>query len=115
MTDLASVSGSISKVVRRKRDAHWRGIGEATLAALVGIILRIFELVVIEVEVRSAGEVHDREDRAERLLEAGHIARLLVRAQELLVALALDLDEVGHLGDFVDVAEDLADTPLLRR
>ena len=95
-------------------DAHRRGIGEAALAALVGVVLRVFELVMVEVEVGGAGEVHDREHRAQRLLEARDIARLLVRAEELLVALALNLDEVRHLADFVDVAEDLADSPLLR-
>src|SRR5690348_18428660 len=69
---------------------------------------------MVEVEVRGAGEIHDREDRAKGRLEARDIARLLVRGEELLVALALNLDEVRHLADFVDVAEDLADSPLLR-
>src|SRR3546814_6723858 len=38
----------------------------------------------------------------------------LVRTQELLIAFALNLDQVRHLHHFVNVAEDLAD-PLLRR
>src|SRR4029079_5238440 len=50
---------------------------------------------------------------AERCLHGRHVARLRVGAEELLVALALNLDEVRHLGDFVDVAEDLADPPLI--
>ena len=66
---------------------------------------------MVEVEVGGAGEIDDREHRAKRLLEARDIAGLRVRAEELLVALALNLDEVRHFGDFVDVAEDLADTP----
>ena len=92
-------------------DAHRRGIGEAALAALVGVVLRVLELIMVEVEVRGAGEVDDREHRAKRLLEARDIAGRRVRAEELLVALALNLDEVRHFGDFVDVAEDLADSP----
>src|SRR6185437_378801 len=91
-------------------DAHRRGIGEAALAALVGVILRLFELIMVEVEVRRAGEVDDREHRAQGLLEARDIARLGVRAEELLVALALNLDEVRHFRDFVDIAENLADS-----
>src|SRR6185295_8294129 len=70
-------------------------------------------LIAIEVEVRRAGEIDNREHRAERLLETRDVARLGVRAKELLVALSLNLDEVRHLGDFVDVSENLADTPLL--
>ncbi len=66
---------------------------------------------MVEVEVRGAGEVDDREHRAKGLLEARDIAGLGVRAEELLVAFALNLDEVRHFGDFVDVAENLADSP----
>ena len=94
-----------------QRDAHRRGIGEAALAALVGVVLGMLELVMIEIEVRRAGEVDDREDRPERLLETRNVAGLGVRTQELFVALALNLDQVRHLGDFVDVAENLADAP----
>ena len=39
------------------------------------------------------------------------MADRLVGAQELFVAFALDLDQVRHLHHFVDIAEDLADTP----
>src|SRR5437868_6328056 len=73
----------------------------------------MLELIMIEVEVRSAREIHDREHRAKRLLQTRDISRLRVRAEELLVALALNLDEVRHFADFVDVAEDLADPPLV--
>ncbi len=92
-------------------DAHRRGIGETALAALVGVVLRVFELVAVEVEVRGAGEILDRENRAKRLFEARDIADCRVRAEELLVAFALNLDEVRHFRDFVDVAENLADAP----
>ena len=94
-------------------DAHRRGIGEAALAALVGVVLGVLELVMVEVEVRGAGEIDDREHRAQGLLEARDVAGLRVGAEELLVALALNLDEVRHFGDFVDVAENLADAPLI--
>ena len=76
-------------------------------------VLSIFnEFVVDEIEFGGTGEVADREDRAQRLFEAGDVIDLLVRAQELFVALALHLDQVRHVDDFVDVAEDLADAPL---
>ena len=68
---------------------------------------------MVEVEVGGAGEVHDREHRTKRLLQPRDIARLRVRTEELLIALALNLDEVRHFGDFVDVAEDFADSPLV--
>ena len=40
-----------------QRDAHRRGIGQAALAALVGVVLRLLELIMVEVEVRGAGEI----------------------------------------------------------
>ena len=98
-----------------QRDAHRGGIGDAALAALVGVVFRRLQLILDEIQLRRAREVADREDRTQRLLQAGHIAVLGPRAQELLVALALHLDEVGHLHDFVDVSEDLADALLGRR
>jgi hypothetical protein len=96
-----------------QRDLHRRRVSDAALAALGGVVLRVLELVVDEVELGGAGEVADREHRAQRLLEARDVAGALVRAQELLVAFALDLDQVRHLHHFVDVAEDLADALLL--
>src|SRR6185437_11910462 len=92
-------------------NAHRSGIGEAALTTFIGVVFRLLELVMVEVEVRSSGEIDDREHRTERLLEARDVSDLRVGAEELLVALALNLDEVRHLGDFVDVAEDLADSP----
>ena len=94
-----------------QRDAHRRGIGQAALAALVGVVLGMLEHIMVEVEVRGAGEILDREDRAQGLLEARDIADRGVGAEELLIAFALNLDEVRHLADFVDVAENLADSP----
>ena len=74
--------------------------------------LGVFELVVDEVELGGAGEVADREHAAQRLLEPRDIADRRIGAQELLVAFALNLDQVRHLHDFVDVAEHLADALL---
>jgi hypothetical protein len=108
-TERVSVSGSTDEA---ERHAHRRGIGHAPLAALVGVVLRILELIVDEIELRGAGEVADREDRAERLLEAGNIAVGGAGAQELLIAFTLNLDEVRHLHHFVDVPEDFADALL---
>ena len=98
-----------------QRHAHRRGIGDAALAALVGVVFGLFELVMDEIELGGAGEIADREHRAQRLFEARDIAVLRSRAQELLVALALNLDQVRHFRDFVDVAEDLADALGRRR
>src|SRR6476469_5218734 len=66
---------------------------------------------MIEIEMRRAGEIDDREYGAQGLLETRDIADRRVRAEELLVALALNLNEVRHFGDLVNVAEDLPDTP----
>ena len=91
---------------------HRGGIGDAALAAFDDVVFRRLELVIDEVEFGGAGEVADRKDAAQGLFQAGDVIDLLVRAQELLVALALHLDQVRHVDDFVDVAEDLADAPL---
>ncbi len=92
-----------------ERHPHRRRIGHAALAALVGVVFGVFQLVMDEIQLGGAGEVADREDAAQGLLEAGDIAVLRPRAEELLIALALHLDQVRHFRDFVDVAEDLAD------
>jgi hypothetical protein len=92
-----------------QRDAHRRRIGDAALTAFLDVELGIFQLVIDEIQLGGAGEVANREHRAQRLLQAGHIAGLGIGAQELLVGFALHLDEVRHLNHFVDVAEDLAD------
>ena len=97
-----------------QRHLHGGGIGDAALAALGHIILGVFQLVVDEVQLAGAGKVADREHRTQGLFQAGNIADRRVGAQELLIALALHLDEVGHLHHFVNVTEDLADA-LLRR
>src|SRR3546814_10887637 len=86
----------------------------SALAALGRVVLGIFENRRDEGELGSTGEVADREDRAQRLVKPRNIAGGLVRTQELLIAFALNLDQVRHLNHFVNVTEDLAD-PLFRR
>jgi len=97
-----------------QRHLHRRRIGDATLAAFGGIVLGILKHIMHEIELGCAGEIADREDRAQRLFKTRDIAGGLVRTQELLIAFALNLDQVRHLNHFVDIAEDLAD-PLFRR
>ena len=70
-----------------QRDAHRRGIGQPALAALVGVIFGMLELIAVEVEMRGAGEILDREDRAQGLFEARDIAGRGIGAEELLVAI----------------------------
>ena len=97
-----------------QRDLHRRSVSDPALAAFDDVVFGRFEFVMDEIEFGGAGEVADREDRAQRLFEAGDVIDLLVRAQELFVALALHLDQVRHVDDFVDVAENLADAALRR-
>ena len=87
--------------------AHRRGIGHATLTALVNVVLRVFKLVANEIQLGGTGKVADRENRPQRLFQTGHVVGH--RAQELLVALALHFDKVRHLHDLADTAEGLAD------
>ena len=98
-----------------QRHLHLRGIGNPALAAFFDVIFGIFEFVMHEVEFRRSGKILDRKHAAQRLFEARYIADRRVRAQELLIAFALDFDQVGHVDDFVDVTEDFADTLLTRK
>ena len=67
---LPSAVGIDLEAGQAQRDAHRRGIGQPALAALVGVIFGMLELVAVEVEVRGAGEILDREDRAQCLFES---------------------------------------------
>ena len=82
----------------------------APLVALLDVVLGLLELVLDEVERGTIGEVADREDRAEHLLEADQLAlgRRNAHLQERVVGLPLHLDQVRHLGDFGNAAEALA-------
>jgi len=95
-----------------QRHLHRRGIGDAALAAFGGVVFRVFQLVMDEIELGGAGEIADREDRPQGLFQPRDVTDGGIGAQELFVAFALDLDQVRHLHHFVDVAENLADTLL---
>ena len=99
-----------------QRDAQRCRIGHAALVALLDVVLRLLELVLDEIKRGAVGEVLDREDRPEDLLEPGQGAerRSHVHLQEMLVRLPLHLDEVRHHRDFGDAPEALADALLGR-
>ena len=93
-----------------QRHLERRGVGHAALAALVDIVLRRLVLVFDELEMGGVGEVLDREHRLEhRLQSLGRTpAFRRVHQQKLIVRSLLDLDQVRHLADFLDVPENLA-------
>ena len=93
-----------------QRHLQRRSIGHAALAALVDVVFRRLEFVADEFQHRGAGEIRDRKHRPEHRLQAlvQPPADRLVDHQELVVGRLLNLDEVRHLGDFLDVSEELA-------
>ena len=93
-----------------QRHLERRREGHAALAALVDVVFRLLEFVADEFQHRGAREVGDREHRAEHGLQAlvEAAARGFVDHQELVIGRLLNLDEVRHLGDFLDVSEELA-------
>src|SRR6202042_883591 len=84
--------------------------GHAALTALVDVVFRRLELVANEFQHRGAGEIRDRKYRAEYRLQAlvQPPAFRLVDHQELVVGRLLNLDQVRHLRDFLDMSEELA-------
>src|SRR5262249_34702423 len=78
---------------------------------LVDVVLRRLELVAHELELGGVGEVGDWKHRLEHGLQTlvRAAAVRLLDEQELVVGRLLNLDEVRHLGDFLDLAEELAD------
>ena len=90
-----------------QRDLERRGKGHAPLLALVDVVFRLLEGVAHELELGALAEVPNGEHRAEHGLEAlvWTAAFRLVHHQKLIVGLLLHLDEVGHLGHFMDAAE----------
>ena len=85
-------------------------IGHPALTALVDVIFRRLELVADKFQHRGAGKIRNREYRAEHRLQAfvRPPAGRLVHHQELVIGGLLNLDEVRHLRDFLDVTEELA-------
>ena len=93
-----------------QRHLERRGKGHAALAALVHVIFRRLELVADEFQHRGAREIGDREHRAEHRLQSliRPPTRGFVDHQELVVGRLLNLDEVRHFRDFLDVSKELA-------
>ena len=94
-----------------QRHLQRRRIGHAALLAFVDVELRLLEFVAHEFEHRLAGEIGDREHRLEHRLQAviHTAAGGFLHLQELIVAFALNLDEVRHFGHFDVLAEELAE------
>ena len=93
-----------------QRHLQRRRIGHAALAALVDVVFRRLEFVADEFQHRGAREVGDRKHRAEHRLQplVQPAARRLIDHQELVIGRLLNLDQVRHLCDFLDVSEELA-------
>ena len=92
-----------------ERHLERRGEGHAALLALIDVVFRRLEGIADELELSALAEIADREHRAEHGLESLVQAPALglLNHQELIVGLFLNLDEVRHLGHFVDSAEHL--------
>ena len=93
-----------------QRHLQRRGIGHAALAALIDVVFRRLEFVADEFQHRGVGEIRDRKHRPEHRLQAlvQPPADRLVDHQELVIGRLLNLDEVRHLRDFLDMPEELA-------
>ena len=90
-------------------DLERRGIGHAPLLALFHVVFRQLEGIAHELELGALAEIPDGEDGAENALQALVKAPAfgLLDHEELIVGLFLNLDEVRHLGNFMDLAEHL--------
>ena len=100
-------------LVEPEPDVQGPAVGQAELAALVGVVARLAEVVVEVLELEGLVVALDREDLAEDPLEA-RVAPLVGRQvglEEPLVAAGLDLGEVGY-GELVG---DPAEVPSLAR
>ncbi len=95
-----------------ERHLERRGEGHAALLTLVHVVFRHLEGITDEFELGALAEIADREHRAEHRLQAlvGAAALGLVDHEELVVGLLLHLDEVRHLGHFMDAAEHFPQT-----
>jgi len=73
--------------------------------ALVDVVLGLLEVVADELERRSLVEVANREDRLEDALQPDVFALVWGRIclEELLVALLLNVDQVGDLDRLLDL------------
>ena len=92
-----------------ERDLQRRGKGHAPLLALFDVVFRLLEGVAHEFQLRAIAEILDRKHRTEDRLQAlvAAPALRLLHHEELVIGLLLDLDEVRHFGNFVNLAEHL--------
>ena len=97
-----------------QRDLQRGGKGDAALLAFVDIVFRRLELVAHEFELRALGEIADREDRSEDLLQPdiGALFGAFAHLQEVIVGAFLDLDQVRHRRNLGDASKALADALL---
>ena len=93
-----------------QRHLEGRRERHAALAALVDVIFRRLERVFDELEQGGVGKVRDRKHRLEDSLQSlfRPATLCLFDHQELVVGCLLNLDEVRHLGHFLDFSEELA-------
>ena len=92
--------------LERRRERH------AALDALLDVVFRLLKLVIDELQPATPGEIVDRENGLEDLLQPGRRAavRRDVHLQERLVGGALHVDQVGHGRHFGYASEALANT-----
>src|SRR6185436_13772788 len=87
-----------------------RGIGHGALLALLDVILRLFKVVVDIFQQRGFREILDGkylpEYRFQPFVTAAYVR--LFQLQKLVIGGALNLDEVRHMRDLLDLAEILA-------
>ena len=93
-----------------QRHLERRSKRHAALAALVDVVFRQLERVLDELEQGGVRKVRDREYRLEDSLQSLFRPATLCffDHQELVVGCLLNLDEVRHLGHFLDFSEELA-------
>src|SRR5262249_52616636 len=92
-----------------------RGVSHATLAALIDVVFGLLEVIRDELKRRGLGEVLDREDALEDALEPDVLALIerYILLQKLLVALLLDVDQVGDVDDLRDLREALPNAEIV--
>ena len=95
-----------------QRHLQRRSVSHSALAALVDIVFRRLILVFHKLELGGLREIRNREHRLENRLQAlvGAAALRRPHDEKLVVGSLLHFDQVRHLADFLDVAEDLANT-----
>ena len=93
-----------------QRHAQRRSIGHAALLTFFNIVFRLFEFILHKINLSFIAEILDREHRSQNFLQARHFS--LVGGNffllEAFIRLALKLNQVWHLGHFLDLAETAA-------